>query len=114
MSYLKIESHICEVRKSGYEIFRDVQQKYAVFPELKQHLPDIEVETIRTGETSPWVGKTLAEVGFRKKYGVTVLAIQRGRQTITNPSGDIQLLEQDIVILIGTRDSIAGLSSLVM
>lgn len=110
----EIEKHICEVRKSGYEIFRDVQQKYAVFPELKQHLPDIEIETIRIGETSPLTGKTLAEVGFRNKYGVTVLAIQRGRQTITNPSGDTRLSAQDIVILIGTKDSIASVSIKIM
>ncbi len=107
----EIEKHICEVRKGGYEIFRNVQQRYAVFPELKQQLPDIEVETVRIEETSPLAGKTLAEVGLRKRYGVTVLAIQRDRQTITNPSGDTRLLAQDIVILIGTRDSIAGMSA---
>ncbi len=110
----EIEKHICEVRKSGYEMFRNTQQNYTVFPELKQHLPDIEIQTIRIGATSTLAGKTLSEVGFRKKYGVTVLAIQRGRQTITNPSGDIQLLAQDIVVLIGTRDNLAGISSLIL
>lgn len=110
----EIEKHISEIRKDGYEMFRNIQQKYAVFPELKQHLPDIEIETIRIEASSPLAGKTLAEVGFRKKYGVTVLAIQRGRQTITNPSGDTQLSAQDIVVLIGTRDSISGVSSLIL
>ncbi len=109
----EIEKHIGAIRKDGYEMFRSAQQKYAVFPELKQHLPDIEIETIRIEEASPLTGKTLAEVGFRKKHGVTVLAIQRGRETITNPSGDNQLQAQDIVILVGTKDSIAGISSFV-
>ena len=108
----EIEKHICSIRKDGYEMFRSAQQKYAVFPELKQHLPDIEIETIRIKEVSPLAGKTLAEVGFRKKYGVTVLAIQRGRETITNPSGDNQLQAQDIVILVGTKGSIAGITPL--
>jgi CPA2 family monovalent cation:H+ antiporter-2 len=110
----EIEKYIADVRKDGYEIFRNVQQKYTVFPELKQHLPDIEIETIRIGEASPLAEKTLAEIGFRKIHGVTVLAIQRDRQTITNPSGDTSLLAQDIVILIGTKDKIAGVSSLVL
>ncbi len=110
----EIEKHICEVRKSGYEIFRNIQQEYTVFPELKKSLPDIEIETIRIEATSPLNGKTLAEVGLRKKYGVTVLAIQRGRETITNPSGDTQFLEQDITILVGTRDSITNVSSVVL
>ncbi|MFZ2411295.1 MAG: cation:proton antiporter [Candidatus Methanoperedens sp.] len=110
----EIEKHISSIRKDGYEMFRSAQQKYAVFPELKQHLPYIEIETIRIEEASQLAGKTLAEVGFRKKYGVTVLAIQRGRETITNPSGDNQLQAQDIVILVGTKDSIAGISSFVV
>ena len=110
----EIEKHINEVRKGGYEIFRNVAQKYDVFPELKQHLPDIEIETIRIEARSPLAGKSLAEVGFRRKYGVTVLAIQRGAQTITNPSGDTQLVAQDIVILIGTRECIARVSAVVL
>jgi CPA2 family monovalent cation:H+ antiporter-2 len=109
----EIEKHISEVRKGGYEIFRNVNQKYEVFPELKQHLPDIEIETIRIEALSPLAGKSLAEIGFRRKYGVTVLAIQRGARTITNPSGETQLLAQDIVILIGTRDCIAGVKAVV-
>ncbi len=99
----EIEKHIHEIRKGGYEMFRNVQQKYAMFPELRQHLPDSEIETVRIKEGSQIAGKTLAEVGFRKKFGVTVLAIQRGKETITNPSGDIKLVPEDIVILIGTR-----------
>jgi len=110
----EIEKHINEVRKGGYEIFRNVAQKYDVFPELKQHLPDIEIETIRIEAISALAGKSLAEVGFRRKYGVTVLAIQRGAQTITNPSGDTQLVAQDIVILIGTRECIARVSAVVL
>jgi CPA2 family monovalent cation:H+ antiporter-2 len=110
----EIEKHIYEIRRDGYEMFRNVQQKYALFPELKQHLPDSEIETIRINEGSPMAGKTLAEVGFRQKFGVTVLAVQRGKETITNPSGNTQLVSEDIVILIGTRNSIAGVSAMIL
>jgi monovalent cation:H+ antiporter-2, CPA2 family len=110
----EIDKHISEIRKDGYGIFRNVEQKYTVFPELKQHLPDIDIETFRIEETSRLTGKTLAEVGLRKNYGVTALAIKRGKETITNPTGDIRFLSQDIVILIGTRDSITKVSSVVL
>ncbi|NJD76692.1 MAG: potassium transporter KefB [Candidatus Methanoperedens sp.] len=110
----EIEKHIGEVRKDGYEMFRNIRQKYEVFPELKQHLPDIEIETIRIEAASFLAGKSLAEIAFRRKFGVTVLAIQRGRQTITNPAGDIVLEAQDIVVIIGTKDSISGISSLLL
>ncbi len=110
----EIEKHIFEIRRDGYEMFRNVQQKYALFPELKQHLPDSEIETFRINEGSPMAGKTLAEVGFRRKFGVTVLAVQRGKETIANPSGNTRLVSEDIVILIGTRNSIAGVSSMML
>jgi len=110
----EIEKHICEVRRDGYEMFRNLNQKYNVFPELKLHLPDIEIETFRIKDASKIEGKTLSELGFRRKYGVTVLAIQRGKETITNPSGDIALQAHDIVILMGTMEKIAGLSPLLL
>ena len=110
----EIEKHINEVRKGGYEIFRNVEQKYSVFPELKQHLPDIDIETFRIEEGSTLAGKTLAEVSLRKNHGVTVLAIKRGKETITNPTGDIRLDALDIVVLIGKRESINKVSSLVL
>jgi len=110
----EIEKHICEIRRDGYEMFRNVQQKYALFPELKQHLPDSEIETFRINEGSPMAGKTLAEVGFRQKFGVTVLAVQRGKEAIFNPSGNTRLVSEDIVILIGTRNSIAGVSAMIL
>ncbi|MFH0904694.1 MAG: cation:proton antiporter [Methanobacteriota archaeon] len=110
----EIEKHISEVRKDGYEMFRNLHQKYSVFPELKLHLPDIEIETFRIKDASKIEGKTLGELGFRRKYGVTVLAIQRGKETITNPSGDIALHAQDIVILMGTMEKIAGVSSVLL
>jgi len=109
----EIEKHIGDIRKDGYGVFRKAQQKYDIFPELKQQLPDIEIETMRIEESSPLVGKTLAEIGFRRKYGVTVIAIQRNKQTIANPSGEISLLAHDIMILIGTRENITGISSIV-
>jgi CPA2 family monovalent cation:H+ antiporter-2 len=110
----EIERNISEVRKDGYEMFRNLKQKYDVFPDLKLHLPDIEIETFRIMEGSQIAGKTLAEVGFRRKYGVTVLAVLRGKETVTNPSGDTTILAKDIVILMGKRESIAGVSPVLL
>lgn len=110
----EIEKHIMEIRKDGYEMLRNVKHKYALFPELKQHLPDTDIETVRIRDGSPLEGKTLAEVEFRHKFGVTVLAIQRGKETIQNPSGNTQLLSGDIIILIGTRGNIAAISAMML
>ncbi|MDD5615653.1 MAG: cation:proton antiporter [Candidatus Methanoperedens sp.] len=108
----EIEKHIGDIRKDGYDMLRNLQQKYDIFPDLKLHLPDIEIETFRIMDGSRIAGKTLADVGFRRKYGVTVLAVMRGKETVTNPSGDTAILAKDIVILMGKRESIAGVSAL--
>ncbi len=108
----EIEKHISGIRKDGYEMFRSMEQKSISLPEFKYQLPGIEIETIRIEEKWPMLGKKLAEIGFRTKYGVTVLAIQRGSEIITNPSGETQLIAQDIIVVIGARESISGLSSL--
>lgn len=108
----EIEKHISDIRKDGYDMFRNLQHRYTLFPELKQHLPDSEIETVRIKSGSPLAGKTLADVGFRQKFGVTVLAIQRGKETISNPLGNTSFVPEDIVILIGTRDKIAGVSAM--
>jgi CPA2 family monovalent cation:H+ antiporter-2 len=103
----EIEKHINEVRKDGYEMLRSSQQKQA--PLI--HLPELEIEAIRIHEDSPLAGHTLSEIELRKKYGVTVLAIQRSDKTITNPTADTQIQAQDIIILIGSRENITKITT---
>ena len=104
-----LHSFVCDVLDSTLP-----HSTIMFFRELIQHLFDIEIKTIRIEDISPLAGKSLADIGFGRKYEVTVLAIQCGARTITNPSGDTQLVAQDIVILIGTRECIAGVSSAVL
>ena len=41
-------------------------------------LGELQIEWIPVPDTSPAIGKTLAECGLRAKTGVTVIAILRG------------------------------------
>lgn len=51
------------------------------------------------------VGKTLARSGIRERTGCTVMAVQRGGTTMTNPNPDVVLKRDDELILIGTYDA---------
>jgi trk system potassium uptake protein TrkA len=53
-----------------------------------------------------FVGKTLMEIGLRKKYGVTVMAIKSiiPDTTRINPAGDEVIKESDILIIFGSQD----------
>ncbi len=110
----EIVKHIIKIRKDGYDMFRNIEQRNVALPDLKQHLPDVEIGAFRIDDASPLAGKTLSEVGLRKSFGTTVLAIRRDKLIITNPSGDTQLLAQDIIVLMGTRDSIASVKPLLL
>ncbi len=54
----------------------------------------------------PACGRTLAELDLRGKTGATVLAIERGGEGRTVPSGNEPLRAGDVLALVGTHDAI--------
>jgi CPA2 family monovalent cation:H+ antiporter-2 len=58
------------------------------------------------------VGKTLAEIKLRGLTGATVLAIQRGDQSVVVPSGSARLQAGDVLAVAGTHDAVAAAKEL--
>ncbi len=108
----EIERFVAEVRSDGYEMFRSLSKKSASFSDLKFHFPDVEISTLRVDERSPLAGKSLARIELRKRYGVTVLAIRRDSQILSNPDGDMQIYANDALFVLGPPEKIAKVSSL--
>ena len=108
----EIEKFIAEVRSDGYEMFRSRTVKGASFSDLKLHLPDVEICVLRVHDRSAIVGKSLAQVELRKRYKVTVLTIRRNSQLLTNPHGDMRLLANDVLFVLGSPDKIADVAGL--
>lgn len=65
-----------------------------------------------------WVHKTLKELALRPRYGLTLIAIKRPSQTgdgeITNiaPSADDEIMDRDVLTLLGGNDRLAQLDRL--
>ena len=55
---------------------------------------------------NPNIGKTLAEVKLRGLTGATVLAIQRGEQSVLIPSGHERLESGDVLAIAGTHSAV--------
>ncbi|MCK4388776.1 MAG: potassium transporter KefB, partial [Desulfobacterales bacterium] len=108
----KIERLVAEVRSDGYEMFRSLARETASFADLKLQLPDVEISTLRVAERSALVGKSLVEIELRKKYGVTVLAIRRNSQILSNPPADIQFCVNDVLFVLGPPDRVAEVAGL--
>jgi CPA2 family monovalent cation:H+ antiporter-2 len=109
----EIEKLISKVRSDGYEMFRSLSKESTSFPDLNLQLPDVEISTFRIGERSPLVGKSLAQIELRRRYGVTVLAIRRDSEILSNPNADIQLCVNDVLFVLGAPDrnaEVAGLT----
>jgi TrkA domain protein len=65
---------------------------------------DTLIEWVQVDDDSSVAGKTLAEAGVRQRTGVSVLAIQRGEETITNPGADTEIRADDTLIVVGSRE----------
>jgi len=108
----EIERLVSEVRSDGYEMFRSLSKESSSFSDLKLHLPDVEISTLRVAEKSPLVGKSLAEIELRKKYGVTVLAIRRDSQILSNPNVNMPFCANDMLFVLGPPDKVAEVAGL--
>jgi len=108
----EIERFTAEVRTDGYEMLRCPSGEPASMSDLKIHLPDIEISTFRVNQGSPLVRKSLAQIELRKKYGVTLLAIRRDSQTLSDIGGETEFYANDILVLLAPSDKIAALTGL--
>lgn len=71
------------------------------------------IEWSKVTEDSPLVGETLAGSRLRQEVGVSVIAIQRGDETLTNPDPDEEIRADDTLIVIGSRESCRKLGDVV-
>jgi len=59
-----------------------------------------------------FVGKSLVELGVRRQYGVSVVAVRRGDSIRANPGGSEKFESGDILVVIGSKDAIRKLAAL--
>ncbi|WP_276273265.1 cation:proton antiporter regulatory subunit [Haloarcula litorea] len=76
-------------------------------------LGDAIIEWLDVNPDSPVAGRTLSGAKLRQQTGVSVIAIQRGAETIPNPSPDDTIAAGDILVTLGTRDEQAAVEALV-
>jgi len=108
----EIERLVAEIRSDGYEMFRSLFKESASFSDLNLQLPDVDISTLRVAERSPLVGKSLSGIEMRKKYGVTLLAIRRNSQTLSNPNVNMPFCANDVLFVLGQPDRVAVVAGL--
>jgi len=89
---------------SGTEEERENARRYLAVVESPTEEEGFGLERIRIPEGSPAVGKTLAGTKLRSLTGVTIIAIERGGETIRNPKPQKVIKEGDVLLIIGTEE----------
>lgn len=72
---------------------------------------DIHIADFDVPEGSLWAGMTLAELQLRKRYGVNVSSVLRGRQRINIPNGDTRIYPSDRIQVIGSDEQLTAFSN---
>jgi CPA2 family monovalent cation:H+ antiporter-2 len=107
----KVDALTSELRSEGYCALRRRSNGY-VLSDLDAPAWNTEISTIQVKEGSAVVGKTIKDVELRKKYGVTVLLLKRGAETIYNPDADTTLVPGDWVFAFGEPAKLSEVSAL--
>ena len=71
------------------------------------------IEWVEIPADSPVAGSTLEESDIRNRTGATIIAIQRGDETISNPDPGVELARADLLVAVGTRAEHATLREFV-
>jgi len=64
---------------------------------------------MRIPPDSAWAGKTLGELDFRNRYGVTVIGIRRGQEQLTSLRASDVLQPEDGIIVVGSPEGVLRL-----
>ena len=70
------------------------------------------LEWVKVVESSKLVGRTLEELDFRNETGASVVSIQRGDETESNPGPKTVIEADDTLIVLGTREACRRAESL--
>jgi TrkA domain protein len=81
--------------------------------ELSVPLGNAIIEWVDLEADSSLIGATLDESGVREETGVSVIAVQRGDETISNPEAAFELAAGDVLVAIGTREEQSAFKALV-
>ncbi|MFN4149821.1 MAG: TrkA C-terminal domain-containing protein, partial [Candidatus Sericytochromatia bacterium] len=104
----QITKFISETRKDKYEMVRTISRKVGTtsLSGAELNFSDLEVSTLKVSNNSQLIGKTLSDLDIRKNYGITILAINRNNEMVTNPDSSFVIQSKDIVMLVGEVEKV--------
>lgn len=100
----EIKHLIGEVRGDWRRMARTLAKDATAVPDLRVHVPDLTTHTLRLSPRSRLDGRTIADSGLRAEHGVTVIAVTRESESVSNPNGDFVLRAGDVLFVVGPAE----------
>lgn len=94
-----------KIRSNSYTSLRNIELPRRNLFERYEWLPEIEIDGYRISEGSLLIEKTIREMQIRRKTGVTVIAVRRGKEVNTNPEPDFKFKQGDFILFTGKREN---------
>jgi TrkA domain protein len=95
-----IELHDDEARQLG-AIVGGAYERPKIVEDLELALGELHIEWVPVPDTSPAIGKSLAECGLRAQTGVTVIAILREPEPVSGAQPDDVIQQGDTLVAVG-------------
>jgi TrkA domain protein len=77
-----------------------------------QQIEGLTIDWLTLSPSAAAVGRTLRDAALRSETGVSIVAIVRGNETVPAPAPDFTLEPGDTAVVVGTRQGIEQLASL--
>ena len=102
----EIEKQVRTIRAHDYELLRgDAEGAHLLLQGLDED--GIHTRTVTVREACPAVQCTLDDLRLKDAYGLTVLAVRRGDDTISTPDGTFTLQSGDRLVVMGSAEAFA-------
>ena len=101
----ELENLVNTIRADNYQMFQNTKPLPRTLSSTK--IPDFKITCVRIlADSGEVAGKSIEEVGVRKKFGVNVLAISRKDEMINRILPEEKLLQNDLVFISGDQEHI--------
>jgi TrkA domain protein len=96
--------HDDEARQLG-AVIGGAYERPKIVEDLEMALGELTIEWVPVPDSSPWIGKSLAESAFRAKAGITVIAILREPEPVAGAQPHDVLQRGDTLVTVGKHGS---------
>ena len=91
------------IRRQGYSMLRGLALPRQTLDQLGDILAATTTESFMVPRASPAIERSIRDLQLRKKTGVTIIAVVRGGQPLTNPPPDLEIQGGDILVMVGNH-----------